>query len=544
MQHDPNERNYHIFYQLVRGASPDILDAILLPRHYSTVNFNYLCRNHAHMPAKDLRDSHEFHEVMTSFYNMGFLIDQVIDVLRIVCAVLHLGNIEFAAIDQGEASIVHESEEEALVSIDNSSALLGVTKFLLSTALCTRTIQSGGLRKSVTTVKLNVQRASDTRDSLAKQLYNRIFLEIIVQINENNKSRRVKSDNDHEKCIGLLDIFGFEIFQVNSFEQLCINFCNEMLQNHFNFVIFIAETKLYEEENIFCDTIQFKENSVIISGIEDCFRLLDEESKIPRGSSKTWFDKMKRAASGSTAQRCINYPATKDAFVVTHYAGPVSYVPEGFMEKNTEVLSNDLVSVMCDSANLLVKKLFMGDEASQASQTSKKQPRPSNASNAVASVSKSFCGQLTSLMNMLKLTESHFIRCIKSNEKCKPAIFEAALVHRQLVYSGVFEVVKIQQSGFPFRLKHAVFENRYRCLVRKESRWKSSDEKENIVSRLREEYPTELTELRRGNTLTFMKGKEFRLLENEKSELEARVAIRIKRWNASRAMSGIYKELK
>lgn len=147
-------------------------------------------------------------------------------------------------------------------------------------------------------------------------------------------------------------------------------------------------------------------------------------------------------------------------------------------------------------------------------------------------------------MNMLKLTESHFIRCIKSNEKCKPAIFEAALVHRQLVYSGVFEVVKIQQSGFPFRLKHAVFEDRYRCLVRKESRWKSSDEKENIVSRLREEYPTELTELRRGNTLTFMKGKEFRLLENEKSELEARVAIRIKRWNASRAMSGIYKELK
>ncbi len=524
----------------MRGATDDLLRELSLSKNDASVNFNYLCQSHSHNPAKDLNDSEAFEEVMEAFRNMGFSTDAIRDVLRIVSAVLLLGNIEFNPIDQGEASIVHEADENGVRSINDASTLLGVTKFALSTALCTRTIQSGGFRKSITTVKLNCARARETRDSLARQLYNRIFLEIIVQINENNKAVSVDdgtgsySGENAMRCIGLLDIFGFEIFEINSFEQLCINFCNEMLQNHFNFVIFISETKLYEEENIYCDTIQFKENSGIISSIEECFRLLDEEGKIPRGSSKTWFDKMKRASSSSSSStKSMTFPAHKDSFVVIHYAGPVSYIPDAFMEKNTEVFSNDLLKVMSESDSKLVKKLFNADDSSQSGTM---KPRQSSASAAVASVSKSFCGQLTSLMTMLKSTESHFIRCIKSNDKCRPAIFDAGLVQRQLLYSGVFEVVKIQQSGYPFRLKHETFENRYRCLVRSSSRWAIPTDDDNIVIRLQAEYPNELTNIRRGKTMTFMKGREFRLLENEKQATEYFMSEKLKHWMASRSV--------
>lgn len=548
-QRDPKERNYHIFYQLLRSGSTDMLQEIQLDARPHTTDYKYLCMG-APKEAKDLKDAENFQEMFDAFLDMGFGAEEVLEIFRVVGSVLTLGNVSFKEIDQGEASVVNEEDPESnrcFTSIANS---LGVDKTMLGMALCTRTFQSGGLRKSVTTVRLNPQKAIETKDSLARNLYDKLFKDIIVQINENAKTANMETSN---KLIGLLDIFGFEIFEHNSFEQLCINYCNEMLQNHFNFVIFIAETNLYEEENIQCDTITFKPNDGVISKIEDAFKSLDEESRIPRGSSKTWFEKMRRGGQGTPKgdEVVMTFPVKHDNFIVNHYAGPVTYLPENFMEKNTETLSNDLVGVMVGSSNRLISRLFSdadGEEDSgggSATTGAGGGRRKSSVRSQVPSLSKNFQFQLACLMNMLRTTESHFVRCIKSSAKCMPNDFDAPLIHRQLLYSGVFEVVKIQQSGLPFRLKHAEFNKRYRCLLPVSNRWDGRGsidmEAKAVVENLKALFPTSLQQLQLGRTMTFMKGKEFRFLETEKDYAESDAANAMKKWCRAARIFKIFK---
>lgn len=342
------------------------------------------------------------------------------------------------------------------------------------------------------------------------------------------------------KCIGLLDIFGFEIFKNNSFEQLCINYCNEMLQNHFNLVIFINEKNMYAAENITCDTIEFKDNHLVISSIEGCFKSLDEEAKIPKGSSKTWYDKMKRAKAPSGPSLAgaelmvLSFPTTAvDTFIVSHYAGPVSYLPENFMEKNIDTLNSDILQLMTDSNVADVKILFEEPEpvSSPAAPASKRFSTVGGKA-AVRSIAWHFQSQLASLMQMLGATESHFIRCVKSNDACKPLVFDSELVHRQLVYSGVFEVVKIQQSGLPFRFIHDEFYERYSAILPLRVRWTciGAPDKALDVIRSLPQCQNRLSHMQIGRTMTFMNSKEYRLLESLKDEIESDGATSIQCW--------------
>ena len=513
-----------------------------------TTDYKYLCSNSPHGEARDFKDAENFEEMFNAFLDMGFDAEDVLEIFRVVGSVLTLGNVDFEERDQGEASVVNETDAESRSSFIRVAESLSVDKDMLGMALCSRTFQSGGLRKSVTTVHLNTQKAAETRDSLARNIYDNLFQDIIVQINENNKADSAMSSN---RLIGLLDIFGFEIFEQNSFEQLCINYCNEMLQNHFNFVIFIAETNLYEAENIHCDTITFKPNDGVISKIEESFKALDEEAKIPRGTSKTWFDKMRRNGSPKDGEPIMTFPVKHDNFIVMHYAGPVTYSPENFMEKNTETLSNDLVGVMMSSSNKLISRLFSsGNDEGPGGSSSPDHGgasggrRKSSVRSQVPSLSKNFQFQLSCLMHMLRTTESHFVRCIKSSSKCMPKDFEAPLIHRQLLYSGVFEVVKIQQSGLPFRLKHFEFNQRYRGLLPVDKRWPHlcrEEEAEAIVTSLKELYGSSLAQLQLGRTMTFMKGKEFRFLEKEKEYVESEASNVMKAWCIARRLYKIFK---
>jgi myosin heavy subunit len=568
-QRDSKERNYHVFYQLLRGNDAQLLRDIQILSPHST-DYRYLCWGHEE--AKDLKDLENFNEMMQAFHEMGFTSNMILDIFSVISAILHMGNLDFTEIDLGEACLINRDDPESLKSFEIMSSLLGIDQAILSMSLITRTFQSGGMRKSITTVKLNKQKSLETRDSLARNLYDKIFLYIINQINENNSYSKSEGRNSQSpRLIGLLDIFGFEIFQNNSFEQLCINYCNEMLQNHFNFVIFITETKIYEEENIHCDTIHFKPNDPVISKIEESFKLLDEESRIPRGSSKTWFDKLKKLPSDQSGP-IFTFPRQVDSFVVCHYAGPVTYLPENFMEKNTEVLSNDLINAMNSSIKPLISKLFQTTDdivpdAVLDSPVKGGRKSTTARSSQVPSLSKSFQFQLTSLMQMLRTTESHFVRCIKSSSKCRPNDFEATLVHRQLLYSGVFEVVKIQQSGLPSRLKHDIFENRYRCILPIDKRWpkKILLEQKQMDPTAEDETEEKLTKksihlmvqflklvvgnellphLQVGKTMTFMKGREFRLLENKKYEIEIEALRRVTRFLRSRRLNHLFSQIK
>jgi myosin heavy subunit len=253
------ERNYHIFYQLLRGFPEEQLSEWRLGRQ--TYDYSILMRQPG-VEAPNLNDEKCFQETMDGFEDMGFSPQEIRSVLQLVAAVLHLGNIDIVPLKQGEASAVAVNEDGS-TSIAFVAELLGVEADELAYSICNKT-SSAGARKSITVKNLKPNEARDTRDSLIRNLYERQFLDIVRMINYNNRTDASAS----ARSLGLLDIFGFEIFEENSIEQLCINYCNEMLQNHFNFVIFTAEKELYAREGIVCDTIVFKDNLPIITDIE------------------------------------------------------------------------------------------------------------------------------------------------------------------------------------------------------------------------------------------------------------------------------------
>jgi hypothetical protein len=498
---------------------------------------------------KDLKDAENFFAMMSAFKLMGFAEQEPESLLQIVASVLHLGNISFDPLEQGEASEVSKSPE-CLVANQWASDLLGVDAERLSSILCVRTLTTGTMaRKSVISVRLSPQKAADTRDSLARTLYDRVFSEIIDRINIYSKS------GNSNRCIGLLDIFGFEIFQNNSFEQFCINYCNEMLQNHFNLVILINEKNLYIDEGISCETIELRDNSPMISSMESCFKALDEEARIPRGSSKTWFDKMKRAKGAANAPKdssVVSFPPAKgDIFVITHYAGRVSYSPENFLEKNTETLSTDVIALMNESTNKEVQTLFKDTRTPPGEASNGRSgavggnlggASASSGKNVLRSISWAFQAQLSSLMKMLAATDSHFIRCIKSNDDCKPLALDSDLVHRQLVYSGVFEVVKIQQSGLPFRLKHSEFFRRYCSLIPLSIRYSLSNDPEGVIEALKTnpKFVGRLIHAQVGRTMTFLSSKEYGLVELARDAIQREAGIMMQSWLKTRCLHRHY----
>ncbi len=443
------ERNYHIFYQMLRGMPREHL--LQLGVSPSCAAHRYLVFNSPEsltMPGKavivpkgvsgeapDLKDAENYSELISAFDAMGIPYTagntgvDAQSLLQVIAGVLILGDVEFVAINDGEASAVQNEISEKAESLVDSSTydtrsatggttaakLLGVEPVFLRDALCSRKITSGA-RRSIVTVSLTPKRAGESRDSLARAIYGRVFTHVIASINEQNShSAPVKAaasnlSSGKGKSIGLLDVFGFEIFQLNSFEQLCINYCNEQLQSHFNFVIFTSEMQMYAAEGIACNTISHRDNSGVIADIEMAFAALDEEARIPQGTSTTWFAKLAarcesvggssvRSGNGSSLYSNISVGSKRTAFVVKHYAGEVSYVPTAFLDKNTETLSQDLAGLMSTSAIPFLATLFSSangvaaqDDESQRGKSRQKEK----------SVSGNFTAQLQSLLSLLR----------------------------------------------------------------------------------------------------------------------------------------------
>ena len=255
------------------------------------------------------------------------------------------------------------------------------------------------------------------------------------------------------KYIGMLDIFGFEIFKHNSFEQLCINFTNEMLQQHFNQNTFKLEEKIYKEEGVKFEHIDFIDNTPMIDLItkkpNGILPLLDEELKIPDGNDKGFIRKLlKKQSKNKVFAKVIKNP---NLFVVVHYAGKVKYDHQGFFEKNQDSLTAGLIKLLKTSKNPFINVLYPPRKGSSAAQK--------------ASLSKQFQGQLRSLMRQLNRTDPHYVRCIKPNNEKAKQVFVPRNCYEQLTYSGVFEAVAIRKKGFPFRLSHVQFAERYGVII-------------------------------------------------------------------------------
>ncbi|KAM7361301.1 myosin heavy chain 95F jaguar isoform 2-T2 [Cochliomyia hominivorax] len=476
------ERNYHVFYMLLAGAPQQLRDKLSLGKpddyRYLSGCTQYFANSKTEQlipatqkskdhtqkgPLKDpiIDDYNHFQNLDKALGRLGLSEVQKLEIYSLVAAVLHLGNISFEEIpdDARGGCQVSESSENSLTI---TCRLLGVDPDELRQALVSRVMQSkgGGFKGTVIMVPLKIYEASNARDALAKAIYSRLFDRIVALINQ---SIPFQASNYY---IGVLDIAGFEYFTVNSFEQFCINYCNEKLQKFFNDNILKNEQELYKREGLNVPEITFTDNQDIIELIESkangIYTLLDEESKLPKPSAvhftaevhKAWSNHFRLGLPRSSRLKAHRTLRDEEGFLVRHFAGAVCYNTEQFIEKNNDALHASLEGLVQECENPLLKSLF-----------------PSGSSNATRgklnfiSVGSKFKTQLAELMEKLEKNGTNFIRCIKPNSKMIDREFEGGLALAQLKCSGTISVLELMEHGYPSRVPFADLYNMYKSLL-------------------------------------------------------------------------------
>jgi len=450
----PNERNYHAFYQLLAGAE---LDKDMQKRYKLTEaeNYNYTNQSGA-ITVDGINDEKDWLEMTNAMDVLNMTAEEKECTFRLVAGCLQMGNVEFDRDPKGTEETDSKVKNPDQLAI--TAELFRVDKDLLAKCLCFRKISRPG-SKSVTYARYSIQKAKDARDATSKTLYGKLFDWLIQKINI-ALMQGIGTSSEKLATIGVLDIFGFESFQTNSFEQLCINYCNEKLQFHFNEYIFKLEQDEYKSEGIPVDLIEFKDNQPTLDMLEKkgegVFAMIDEELNVPKGSDETFLKKV-LAKHGKHPNFAAPKPKDFNAhlvFIVVHYAGAVPYNVTSFLEKNRDALNDDIVECVNSSKCPLIGKLLRVEGEEDSGKAKKKQP----------TLGFQFKESLAGLMTALYKCEPHFVRCMKSNHQKKGNIFEADMMLAQLRYAGLLEVCRIRKIGFPVRRKFDDFIFRYRCL--------------------------------------------------------------------------------
>uniref|UniRef100_A0A803W9Y9 Myosin VIIA n=1 Tax=Ficedula albicollis TaxID=59894 RepID=A0A803W9Y9_FICAL len=443
----PDERNYHVFYCMLRGMTVEQKKKLGLGK---ATDYNYLAMgNCTTCDGRD--DSKEYANIRSAMKVLMFTDTENWEISKLLAAILHMGNLQYEArtYDNLDACEVVQS-----ASLITAATLLEVEPQDVMNCLTSRTIITRG--ETVST-PLSMEQALDVRDAFVKGIYGRLFVWIVEKINAaiyRPPSQELKSIR---RSIGLLDIFGFENFAVNSFEQLCINFANENLQQFFVRHVFKLEQEEYNLENINWQHIEFTDNQDALDMIAikpmNIISLIDEESKFPKGTDATMLHKLNSQHKLNT-----NYIPPKNnyetQFGINHFAGIVYYETKGFLEKNRDTLHGDIIQLVHSSKNKFIKQIFQADVAMGA-ETRKRSP----------TLSSQFKRSLELLMRTLSVCQPFFVRCIKPNEYKKPMLFDRELCVRQLRYSGMMETIRIRRAGYPIRYTFVEFVDRYRVLM-------------------------------------------------------------------------------
>ncbi|KAL6450902.1 MYO2 Myosin-2 [Candida maltosa Xu316] len=451
------ERNYHIFYQLIAGMSDSEKELFGL-----TTAEDYKYTNQGGMAKIDgINDAEEFKITRDALSLIGIDDSKQSEIYKILAALLHIGNIDIAA-TKNDAHL--SSDEPSLVK---ACELLGIdasafAKWCVKKQLTTRT------EKIVS--NLNHKQALVARDSFAKYIYSALFDWLVDYVNSDlcpdEVASRVKS------FIGVLDIYGFEHFEKNSFEQFCINYANEKLQQEFNQHVFKLEQEEYIKEQIEWSFIDFSDNQPCIDLIENrlgILALLDEESRLPAGNDQSWIEKMYHNLDKEPTNKVFKKPRFgQTKFIVSHYALDVTYDIEGFIEKNRDTVGEGHLEVMKNTTNPLLQSILeiidKNAAALEASKPETKAPRAKMA-NKKPTLGSMFKNSLIELMKTINSTNVHYIRCIKPNEQKKAWEFDALMVLSQLRACGVLETIRISCAGFPSRWTYVEFADRYHILV-------------------------------------------------------------------------------
>ncbi|WOL20211.1 myosin-15 isoform X1 [Canna indica] len=486
---DP-ERNYHCFYQLCDSEK----DAEKYKLGHPS-SFHYLNQSKSY-ELNGVSNAEEYLKTRRAMDIVGISIDNQEAIFRILAAILHLGNIEFSPGKEHDSSTVEDSK--SCFHLQTAADLLMCKSDLLLSTLCTRGIQTreGNIIKS-----LDCAAATANRDALAKTVYARLFDWLVENINKS-----VGQDPNSKIQIGVLDIYGFECFRNNSFEQFCINFANEKLQQHFNEHVFKMEQEEYRNEEINWSYIEFIDNQDVLDLIEKkpigIISLLDEACMFPRSTHETFSTKLFQ--NFGSHSRLEKEKFSKTDFTITHYAGKVIYQTESFLDKNRDYIVVEHCNLLCSSRCPFVSRLFssLPEESSRSSYK-------------FSSVASRFKQQLQALMETLNSTEPHYIRCVKPNSLNRPQKFENPSVLHQLRCGGVLEAVRISLAGYPTRRFYSEFIDRFGLLA-PELLDGSYDEKEltrGILQKLK------LENFQLGKTKIFLRAGQIAILDIWRSEV-------------------------
>lgn len=477
------ERNYHIFYELLSGASGAERKELLLGR-YNPQDFNMTTSPSETYKRRDgVRDDTTFAALRKAMVTMGFDSSDQNDIFRIVSSLLHLSNITFTE-DSSGCKL-----DSANPSLNPALQLLGVTSEALEQALCCVNIEAGGEK---VVKKLFLDQSIKAKEALIKATYGALFTYLVQRINSciNGEDKQNQSDDDSQHppaaaFIGVLDIFGFESFGKNSFEQLCINYCNESLQQQFNKFVFKLEQAEYEREGIQWDFISFPDNQYVLDLIDKkrtgVLNILDEQSFLTQCTDQSFAQLLYQKCGGGRSGKGSAFSANSrqmahGIFSIHHYAGPVEYDTFGFLEKNKDELPKEIDDLLHSSENNFLRSLanVMSDSKSMDESSSNRLMFKQNSLKRIT-VGGQFSSQLQLLRKRIDATSPHYIRCLKPNDRLEPDNFDSAVIADQLRCAGILEAVRVSRVGYPQRYLHERFVQRYQVLALKELQLRRKD---------------------------------------------------------------------
>ncbi|XP_058786006.1 myosin-15-like isoform X5 [Vicia villosa] len=486
---DP-ERNYHCFYQLCASEKDAEKYKLGHPSH-----FHYLNQSRVY-ELDGVSSAEEYIKTRKSMDIVGISHEDQEAIFRTLAAILHLGNVEFSPGKEHDSSIV--KDEKSKFHLQMAANLFKCDLNLLQATLCTRSIQT---REGNIVKALDCNAAVAGRDVLAKTVYARLFDWLVDKIN-----KAVGQDINSRMQIGILDIYGFESFKDNSFEQFCINFANEKLQQHFNEHVFKMEQAEYSKEEIKWSYIEFIDNQDVLDLIEKkpigIIALLDEACMFPKSTHETFSTKLFKHFLSHTRFGKEKFSETD--FTVSHYAGKVTYHTDTFLDKNRDYVVLEHCNVLSSSKCSFVSGLFpsLPEESSRSSYK-------------FSSVASRFKQQLQALMETLKTTEPHYIRCVKPNSLNLPQKFENTSVLHQLRCGGVLEAVRISLAGYPTRRTYSEFVDRFGLITPEFSDGSYDDRAttQKILQKLK------LENFQLGRTKVFLRAGQIGILDSRRAEV-------------------------
>ena len=489
------ERNYHIFYELLAGI-PQSDRRSLFIGNKSARDFKMTAWSGTFDRRDGVDDRDTYKDLRQALTTVGFSSEEQHNQITVACALLHASNLTFDKEAQDGSKLVASNS-----SLEPALALLGVPFEALNDALCLNAIEARG---EVFHKNLSVEQATKALEALIKATYSALFTHIVRRVNESiamddqgASPRHAAASHAQLARIGVLDIFGFESFEHNSFEQLCINYCNEALQQQFNRFVFKLEQQEYEREGIEWSFINFPDNQEILDLIEKrhdgILSILDENCKLTSCTDGTFARAMYDKCEAHERFSATNTQKAQLTFSIHHYAGVVTYHAVGFLEKNKDELPKETTELLMSSSFPFLASLgeILNERASSTPAISKtasnisSSPAPNrwndntngtpklqkhlsrgSSSLKPLSVGTQFSQQLKELRDRIDSTTPHYVRCLKPNDDLVPNHFGPSIIADQLRCAGVLEAIRVSRVGFPHRFYHDEFLQRYGILAK------------------------------------------------------------------------------